>query len=169
MTLTEILIIITLHFISDFVLQDEQEALGKSRSIKSLLTHTIDYSLFFSGSLLCIQFMMGIEPSYGVLYFLIITFIFHTITDYFTSKWVGKRFKQEAPLNLKLDAEWFDIGDVVTADSTGASYIIIEELKNEYKVKLYNKVPNFGAFTRIGLDQLLHYFQLFITYYLIFK
>ena len=60
--------------------------------------------------------------------FLGITFIFHTITDYFTSRIVSKKFEE---------------GNVGSAP------------------------PNFGAFTIIGIDQVLHYIQLFTTYYLV--
>jgi len=57
-----------------------------------------------------------------------ITFILHTLTDYFTSKIVKYKFNK----------------------------------------KHYGSfIPNFGAFTIIGLDQLLHYIQLFLTYYLL--
>lgn len=32
---------------------------------------------------------------------------------------------------------------------------------------LYTEFPNFGAFSIIGLDQLIHYMLLFLTYYLL--
>jgi hypothetical protein len=35
--------------------------------------------------------------------------------------------------------------------------------------KLGSPIPNFGAFTIIGFDQLLHYAQLFLTYQYLFK
>lgn len=31
-----------------------------------------------------------------------------------------------------------------------------------------SEIPNFGAFTTIGLDQVLHYAQLFITFHILF-
>jgi hypothetical protein len=55
----------------------------------------------------------------------LITFVAHTVTDYFTSKAVSKKFA-----------------------------------KNE----LGSSVPNFGAFSYIGFDQVLHYVQLILTW-----
>ena len=58
--------------------------------------------------------------------FPLITFVFHTLTDYFTSKIVSRKFANQ-----------------------------------EYG----SPIPNFGAFTVIGFDQVLHYVQLFLTYH----
>jgi hypothetical protein len=62
------------------------------------------------------------------LYFWIITFVAHTITDYFSSIIVSNKFA-----------------------------------KKEYETS----IPNTGPFTIIGIDQVLHYIQLFGTYYLL--
>ena len=59
-----------------------------------------------------------------------ITFIAHTVTDYFTSKIVSKRFENK---------------------------------------HFGSKIPNLGAFTVIGFDQILHYVQLILTYEFITK
>jgi hypothetical protein len=120
MNLTEIFTILIIHWIADFVLQDEKWALGKSKNIDDLLLHTSIYSF--------IWFIIGIFvfPIEKVMLFWIITFITHTITDYFTSRIVSKKFAN-----------------------------------NHYG----SAIPNFGAFTIIGFDQVLHYIQLFLTYY----
>jgi len=127
MTLTEIFTIIIFHWIGDFVLQTDKQAKGKSKNWIDLLGHTLTYSsvwVFTS----CILFGINLThvPYYVYVYlsFLFggITFICHTITDYFTSR-----------LNAKLWAT----GDV----------------------------HNF--FVSVGFDQVLHYIQLFTTYYLL--
>lgn len=140
MTLTEIFVILFIHWVADFIFQDEKWALGKSKNWGDLLLHTLTYSF--------IWFIVGIIYFFNnadfvnlglhnddlfvrcVIIFPIITFIAHTITDYFTSRIVSKKFA-----------------------------------KGEYG----SAIPNFGAFTIIGFDQLLHYVQLFYTYYWLFK
>jgi len=143
MNLIEIFSIIMIHWIADFVFQDEKWALGKSKNWSDLLAHTITYSLvwlFIGGCIYLQQFkpynpesnkIMNIYWNYWIprgLLFVLITFICHTITDYFTSRIVSKKFKN---------------GNYGSA------------------------IPNFGAFTIIGIDQVLHYVQLFTIYWLL--
>jgi hypothetical protein len=123
LTLTEIFLIIIIHWFADFIMQDEKWALGKSKNWSDLLIHTFIYSLSWS-ILMC---YILLTPIKGVI-FVLITFIFHTATDYFTSRIVSKKFANK---------------------QYGSS------------------IPNFGAFTIIGIDQVLHYIQLFSTYYLL--
>lgn len=118
------LFIIFNHWVADFVLQKGTWATEKAVSFKQLLKHTATYSsywflpvLLFTGDIL------------GTILFVITTFITHTLTDYFTSKIVRKKFNEN------------DLG---------------------------GDLPNFGGFSMIGFDQVLHYFQLIITWYLIF-
>jgi hypothetical protein len=125
MNLIEIFSIIIIHWIADFVMQDEKWALGKSKNWKDLLSHTGMYS--FSFWILINICSIGL-PYYWSFYFMLITFICHTITDYFTSRIVSKRFA---------------------------------------KGYMGGPIPNFGAFSIIGFDQVLHYVQLFITYQLL--
>jgi len=66
-----ILMLIWLHFIADFILQSNKMAINKSTSVKWLLTHVIIYTIPF--------FWFG-------LFFAILNGIAHFITDYFTSK-----------------------------------------------------------------------------------
>lgn len=118
LTFYEIFAILLIHGIADFIFQDEKWAVNKSKSVKALLKHTITYSLIWFTMLILL-------PLPKVLWFVLITFIAHTITDFFTSKVVSKKFA-----------------------------------RNEYG----SAIPNFGAFTCIEFDQLLHYSQLFLTY-----
>jgi len=130
MSLTEIFSIIIIHWFADFVMQDEKWALGKSKNMKDLLTHTYCYSLIWLiiGMIMQIINKGEFYSPWSVLLFVLITFICHTITDYFTSRIVAKKFA-----------------------------------KQEYG----STIPNTGAFTIIGIDQVLHYIQLFGTYYLL--
>lgn len=131
MSLAVILSIILIHWVADFVFQAEVWAENKSKELKPLLKHTYTYSAIWLivGSLAKATGAIHLEP--GVLsLFVLITFVLHTATDYFTSKIVSKRFAN----------------------------------------KHYGSpIPNFGAFTVIGFDQVLHYTQLFLTYYLLTK
>jgi hypothetical protein len=132
-TLTEIFTILIIHWIADFVLQTDEQAKNKSKKISHLLAHTITYSIVWWWFLIIYQSVKiyldkgCIEPDTDGLFimrnsilFSVITFITHTVTDYFTSR-----------LNSKL---W-------------------TEDKTHY------------FFVSVGFDQILHYVQLFLTYY----
>ena len=127
LNLIEIFVILTTHFIGDFVLQTNKQAQGKSKNWNDLLAHTFTYSSMwvFASCLLIGYANKGQTTQWYVIHsllFAFITFIAHTATDYFTSR-----------LNSKLWAK----GDV----------------------------HNF--FVSVGFDQVLHYLQLFLTYYLL--
>lgn len=90
-TLTEIFSIIIIHFIGDFVLQTDKQAKGKSKNWRDLLSHTSIYSLcWWIIGLIYMSFKtqsFPIKESLVPLFlFVLITFIAHTITDYFTSR-----------------------------------------------------------------------------------
>lgn len=125
LSIIEILSIIFIHWVADFVLQTDEQAKGKSKNWWDLLSHTVVYSvtvMFAIEILLLIKYNNSIEVFFATFLFGFITFICHTITDYFTSR-----------LNSRLWAK----GDV----------------------------HNF--FVSVGFDQVLHYAQLFLTYYLL--
>jgi hypothetical protein len=90
LTLTEIFTILIIHFISDFVLQTDKQAKGKSKNWNDLLSHTATYSAIWVvpiSILLAINKVPFPVNSIGnSLFFVAITFICHTITDYFTSR-----------------------------------------------------------------------------------
>lgn len=129
MNLITILSILVIHWIADFVFQTDKQAKGKSNNWSDLLSHTFNYSfVWWVMGLIYLAFsfkQFPIQPTSNllpILYFGIITFICHTITDYFTSR------------------------------------------LNKY---LWNKGRVHDFFISIGFDQLLHYFQLFLTYKLL--
>jgi len=85
----QILIIIFIHWIADFLLQTKTMAVNKSKSNYWLFIHVFVYSLtwMFIG----LFFFKLIQ----VLFFTITTFICHFITDYLTSRWTSKLYKEE--------------------------------------------------------------------------
>lgn len=117
-----IFLILITHWIADFVLQTDEDAKGKSTSMRHLLSHTITYSLFF-GIVISGFCLLGGFPLTLALAFTSITFVTHTVTDYITSRW---------------------------------------------NTKLYQGNNIHGFFVSVGYDQLLHYFQLFITFQYLF-
>ena len=131
------LYIIIIHWIADFVFQAEDWANNKSRSNSSLFTHVLIYTVIW---MIPAGFLFDSNCEYSIVgkcintpnlfVFLMITFIAHFITDYFTSRIVKRKFENK-----------------------------------EYG----SPIPNFGAFTVIGFDQVLHYTQLFLTYYYLAK
>ena len=84
MKLIEIFSIILIHWFADFVLQTDKQAKGKSKNNRDLISHTSFYSLIWLviGSIYC--YILNLSPIL-VIYFYLITFVAHTITDYFTS------------------------------------------------------------------------------------
>lgn len=71
--------ILIIHWIADFVLQTDQQAKNKSKDSWALMAHTSIYSLIW---LIPTYFVL----SFNCFTFVLITFIAHTITDYFTSR-----------------------------------------------------------------------------------
>lgn len=89
--------ILFIHWIADFVLQTDKQAKGKSKNWADLLSHTGVYSTVW---LLASIFLIGYENNglssneymmYSGL-FAGITFVAHTITDYFTSRLNSKLY-----------------------------------------------------------------------------
>ena len=127
LTLTEIFVIIIVHWFADFIMQDEKWALGKSKNWEDLLSHTTVYSILWSIPMIFLFYNENfIKWWLSISCFILVTFLAHTITDYFTSRIVSKKFTNK-----------------------------------EYG----SAIPNLGGFTIIGFDQVLHYIQLFLTYY----
>ena len=97
MTLIEIFSIIIIHWIADFILQTDKQAKGKSKNWSDLLSHTFTYTLtWFAGFIIVLigcwlyenytKIYQHLPFDYHIYWFLPITFICHTITDYFTSR-----------------------------------------------------------------------------------
>jgi hypothetical protein len=135
LSLTEIFTILIIHWIADFVLQTDKQAKGKSKNWKDLLSHTFNYSLIFW----CFAMIVFKANVFTSFYFWLITFICHTITDYFTSR-----------LNTKL--------------LPPIKSVFLEN--NTTEMLAYPKNSSWhNFFIGVGYDQILHYIQLFLTYY----
>ena len=84
-------IITIIHWFADFVLQTDWQAQNKSKNNFALLSHTSNYSLVWLLPM-CLVFGKMKEGAttewivWSTLYFSMITFVVHTITDYFTSR-----------------------------------------------------------------------------------
>lgn len=95
----EIISIILIHWFADFVLQTDKQAKGKSKNWHDLLCHTSNYTLIwiFVG-ILCtnpVYRILGTENWWKYMWvFPIITFVCHTITDYFTSRLNSRLWEQ---------------------------------------------------------------------------
>lgn len=51
---------------------------------------------------------------------------------------------------------------------TATDYVTSRIVSKKFAKGHYGSaIPNFGAFTIIGFDQILHYIQLFLTYYIL--
>lgn len=139
MNLILIISIFIAHFIADFIFQDEKWATNKSKSFRALLAHTFMYStvlITFGYCYLSYEIIMNdvsreyiVDMNSRVLLFGFITLVFHTVTDFFTSKLTSKLYSQG---------------------------------------KFGSEIPNFGFFTVIGFDQVLHYIQLYVLFYHLF-
>lgn len=77
-----IIAILFIHWIADFVLQTEWQAQNKSKEWLPLLAHTSVYSLCWIPFIL----IVGNNDLLNNLLFVFITWVSHTITDYFTSR-----------------------------------------------------------------------------------
>ncbi len=87
----QIIIIIFIHWVADFLLQTREMALNKSKSNYWLSIHCLTYSAvwLFTGVVL---WGFNLIELYSVILFTAITFVCHFITDYFTSRWTSKLY-----------------------------------------------------------------------------
>lgn len=83
-------LILLIHFFADFTLQTDDQSRLKSTSPLFLTYHVITYSLTW---LVVVTIMY--ESLYLGLIFSIVTFIFHWVTEYVTSKMVKHFFENE--------------------------------------------------------------------------
>jgi Protein of unknown function (DUF3307) len=81
-----IVIVVLYHWFADFVMQRGVDGKNKGHSLKHLLIHTTIYSILW---FIPMVFVLGYLKAF---IFVIITFISHTITDYFTSKKTSKEY-----------------------------------------------------------------------------
>jgi len=128
-------ILIVIHYVADFMFQTEQMATGKSKQNRQLFLHVYVYTSVFT-------------------YFFILYLLFH----------LGMGHHKLIDINLTPNILWFFpitfichfIIDYVSSRITARKFA-----KKEY----YTGIPNMGAFSIIGIDQVFHYATLFLTYH----
>lgn len=83
------------HWIMDFCLQKEQDALNKSSSMQHLFNHVFEYSLgMFIAQFFTASCIMGPSMAINIAApFFLVTLISHWVTDYVTSKTSAIRYK----------------------------------------------------------------------------
>jgi len=91
MNLVEILGILFIHWIADFVLQTDKQAQGKSKNWGDLISHTKSYTMVWWAVGITLVVVNLYYPffeyhKWSLTMFVLITFVCHTITDYFTSR-----------------------------------------------------------------------------------
>lgn len=99
MRIYEILIILFIHFLGDFVFQTQWQAENKSKSNLALLYHVSTYTACWFTPMLFLFYNNGFNLIGAIclsFVFCVISFICHFITDYFTSRlnsrlWADKR------------------------------------------------------------------------------
>jgi len=82
MTATEILYVLAVHWLADFVLQSDAMAKGKSTSYRWLTIHVATYAAVVS---LLLAVLLPRSP-WALLIFAVGTFAAHWLTDYVTSR-----------------------------------------------------------------------------------
>jgi len=94
-----VLSILFVHWFADFVTQTDKQATNKSKSMKYLLEHTFTYSIvwFILGIITSSKyFLFSTNLSFSQLIcFTSITFIAHTVTDFFTSRLNSKLWEDK--------------------------------------------------------------------------
>lgn len=95
----QIIIILFVHWVADFLFQTKWMAENKSSQWYPLLAHTITYTFIFwiaglTAYIIKNRGMASIDYLH-IFEFVVITFICHTITDYFTSRWTKRLREQE--------------------------------------------------------------------------
>jgi hypothetical protein len=82
--ITDILVLIWVHFIADFILQTDKMAINKSTSNKWLFLHVYVYSI----PLAILEYIWMIP------YFALVNFIGHFVTDYVSSRLTSYLWKK---------------------------------------------------------------------------
>lgn len=104
-----VLLILFIHWIADFVLQTDWQAKNKSKRMDALLIHAWAYSILW---LLPAVFLLkktdvAMNAVISAWLFVIITFICHAVTDYFTSR-LNAKLWSEGKVHLFFVSVGFD-------------------------------------------------------------
>jgi hypothetical protein len=166
--MTTILILLTAHWISDFMLQSRRDAEAKSHDIWALLRHVGTYSVLMT---LVVFFIF---PAKEAIIFGIITFVIHFITDYFTSKATTYCYLKTQNTFDFMSNDWnLKVGTIITTTEKvfPVSLRIATDLSGgKYKVTFLKEYDKWSKafWSMIGFDQLLHTVQILLTYQYIY-
>jgi hypothetical protein len=112
--------VLLIHWVADFICQTDSMAQGKSKSISMLLLHTSTYTGIWFLAFIILSFGaifsghlnpedLGIPVGLKIFWFLPITFICHTTTDYFTSRLNTKLWEKKDVHNFFVSIGWDQI------------------------------------------------------------
>lgn len=130
--------LILAHFVGDWLLQNDWMALNKSKQILPLAVHAAVVA--FVTGLAAAKWLVGPELGF---WFILITFVCHFWTDYVTSRITSKL--------------WFVDAIPLTPDEQNRM-----TWTSTHRCRF--KPSRHWFFVMIGFDQVLHYFQLAVTY-----
>lgn len=83
------------HWLFDFVLQSRETGLTKHKDFKVLLRHALFYSTSMTLAMAAWSGIDSTEDWHNLLQFQGVTFISHLVTDYFTSRYNAKVYRQD--------------------------------------------------------------------------
>ena len=88
MSFEVIIVLLTAHWLADFVFQKEEWARGKHNSATDLLSHTLNYALVMFVSVVAYHaIVLGSDiDMFAIFYFWVFTLVTHTAVDFVTSK-----------------------------------------------------------------------------------
>jgi hypothetical protein len=92
MNVFDIIFLVVIHFICDFVLQSRQMAKNKSSSLKWLTVHVVTYATGFAILLALMSDLMVLGPM--LITFVVINALLHFLTDFSTSRTTSFCYKQ---------------------------------------------------------------------------
>ena len=144
-----VLVLLSLHFLADFVFQSHWMASNKSKRWDALFLHTAIYAGSFNA-------FLAVWPLGTVNKFVIITFVAHTLTDAVTSRLTSQLWSWALPSRQQMG--WTGV------DGTGVQLAVPETVLVPHE-DTGAVVHNF--FVVIGFDQLLHVYQLVGTAWLL--
>jgi hypothetical protein len=84
-----------MHWVADWVLQTTDMAMNKSKSNYWLTQHVFTYTMSMSPVALVVWAGLGFAYWWVALLWLLFNGGAHWITDYFTSRWTSKLYKEE--------------------------------------------------------------------------
>lgn len=94
MNINLILIFLITHWFADFYCQTNNMAVNKSKSNEWLSRHVLVYGLIWTTVIFTLGYFLGME-FWKLNLFMVFNIVAHWITDYFTSRWSSRLWKEE--------------------------------------------------------------------------